>query len=96
MRAIVMRGLVEHRLVLSLAVSAGAGAAGLHTYPFPSENVILALIQLERPAVYAGFSYAYAKLWFTTSFFVSRILLSSCSSPATPSPRRHRTRGSAC
>jgi hypothetical protein len=71
-----MRTLVEHRFVWSLAISAVAGGAGLHTYPFPADNVIFALIQLERPVVYAAFSYAYAMLWFSTPFVASSIALS--------------------
>jgi hypothetical protein len=71
-----MRVLVEHRVVLSLAVSAVAGGVGLHLYPFPGDNPILSLIHLERPAVYAGFTYTYATLWFTTPFLLSSIGLS--------------------
>jgi hypothetical protein len=71
-----MRFLVEYRIVLSLAASAIGGAVGLHTCPFPAENVILALVRLERPLVYAGFAYTYAALWFSSSFFVASIALS--------------------
>ena len=55
-----MRFLVEYRFVLSLACSVGAGVAGLHAWPFPAENVFLALIQARQPAVYAGLLYTYA------------------------------------
>jgi hypothetical protein len=72
-----MRTLVEHRFVWSLAVSAVAGSAGLHAYPFPGDNLIFGLIQLERPGVYAAFSYAYATLWFSTPFVASSIVLSA-------------------
>ena len=71
-----MRTLVEHRFVWSLAISAVAGGAGLHAYPFPADHVIVALIQLERPGIYAAFSYAYALLWFSTPFVASSIVLS--------------------
>jgi len=71
-----MRRLVEYRFVLSLAMSAVAGGAGLRAYPFPGDNVILALLRLERPGVYAAFSYTYATLWFSTPFFASSIVLS--------------------
>ena len=43
--------------MLSLACSVGAGVAGLHAWPFPAENVFLALIQARQPAIYAGLSY---------------------------------------
>lgn len=68
--------LVELRVMLSLALSAIAGGLGLHVYPFPSDNPILGLVQLERPLVYAGFLYTYATLWFTTPFFLASIALS--------------------
>ena len=71
-----MRVVLEHRLLLNLLASAGVGATGLHTYPFPAHNGILSLIQLERPVVFDAFTYTYATLWFTTSFFVSSIVLS--------------------
>jgi ABC-type amino acid transport system permease subunit len=65
-----MRFLVEYRFVLSLACSAVAGVAGLHAWPFPAENVFLALLQVRQPAIYAGFSYTYAAMWFSTPFLV--------------------------
>jgi hypothetical protein len=71
-----VRLLVGHRVVLSLALSAIAGGVGLHVYPFPSANPILGLVQSERPLVYAGFLYTYATLWFTTPFFLASIGLS--------------------
>ena len=68
-----MRGLIEYRVVLSLAVSAVTGAVGLHVYPFPSDHVVLALVRLERPLVYAGFAYTYAALWVSSSFFLASV-----------------------
>jgi hypothetical protein len=68
-----MRRLTEYRVVLSLAVSAVAGAVGLHVCPFPGDHVILALVRLERPLIYAGFAYTYAALWFSSAFFVASI-----------------------
>ncbi|HYN09698.1 MAG TPA: TraM recognition domain-containing protein [Vicinamibacterales bacterium] len=64
-----MRALVEHRFVLSLALAAVTGVAGLHQWPFPEDNVFLQMIQAERPGLYAGFLYTYATLWFSTPFF---------------------------
>jgi hypothetical protein len=65
--------ILAHRTFLSLAISLAAGATGLHAWPFPARNPILALIRFEHPVVYAGLAYTYALLWFTTPFFVSSI-----------------------
>jgi hypothetical protein len=45
---------------------------GLHTWPFPAENVFLALIQARQPTIttHAGSSYTYATLWLSTPFLV--------------------------
>jgi hypothetical protein len=66
----------EYRSVLALAASVVSGTLGLRTYPFPVDNAVLALVHLERPLLYAGFTYAYAALWFSSSFFVASIALS--------------------
>ncbi|MEO7888857.1 MAG: type IV secretion system DNA-binding domain-containing protein [Vicinamibacterales bacterium] len=71
-----MHWVSEHRAVLSLGVSAIGGAVGLHACPFPADHVILSLVHLKRPLVYAGFAYIYAALWFTSSFFLGSIGLS--------------------
>jgi hypothetical protein len=71
-----MRTLVEYRVVLSLAISAVAGGAGLHAYPFPADHVIFALMRLEAPGRLRRLSYTYATLWSSTPFFVSSIVLS--------------------
>lgn len=68
-----MRWLIEYRFVLSLAASAVAGVLGLHAWPFPTDNPILGLIAVEQPGVYAGFTYMYAVLWFSTPFFAATI-----------------------
>jgi hypothetical protein len=71
-----MRVLLQLRFALCLAVSAAAGALGLHTWPFPADHPILDLVRLERPFVYAGFVYTYATLWFTSTFFLASIAAS--------------------
>jgi hypothetical protein len=68
-----MHRLVEYRFVVSLATSAAVGALGLHAWPFPANNPILALIAAGQPGVYAAFTYTYAVLWFSTPFFVATI-----------------------
>jgi hypothetical protein len=63
--------------VLSLAASALTGTIALRLYPFPADHVVLALIRLERPALDAALAYAYAALWFSSSFFLASIGVSS-------------------
>src|SRR5436309_1725251 len=65
-----MRRLVEYRIVVSLALSALAGAIGPKVYPFPSGNVFIALIHERQSPVYAALSYVYVTLWFSTSFLM--------------------------
>src|SRR5262245_29904366 len=72
-----MRPMLEFRFVMSLALSAIVGALGLRTWPFPTDDPILGLIHEMRPAVYAGFSYAYAAAWFTTPLIAISACLSS-------------------
>jgi hypothetical protein len=74
-----MPHLTHVRVVLSLGVSAVGGTLGLHQYPFPADHAVLALIHVVRPALYAGFAYAYASLWFTSSFFLASIGVSCVS-----------------
>jgi hypothetical protein len=64
---------MAHRVALSLAASALTGAIALHFYPFPADHVVLALIRLERPALYAALAYTYTALWFSSSFFLASI-----------------------
>ena len=52
------------------------GLAGLHAWPFPADHPILGLIEAHRPVLVAGFSYAYATVWFSTPFFVLNVLSS--------------------
>ena len=50
---------------------------GLHVWPWPVDDPILGLIGARRPDVYAGLQYGYATLWFTTSFLLFNLLLST-------------------
>jgi hypothetical protein len=74
-----MLRLTDYRIVLSLGVSAVGATLGLHAYPFPADHVVLTLIHLVRPGLYAGFMYAYATLWFTSAFFLASIGVSCVS-----------------
>ncbi len=71
-----MPRLTDSRTVLSLSVSAVAGTVGLHAYPFPADQAVLTLVHLKRPILYAGFTYTYAALWFSSAFFLASIACS--------------------
>jgi hypothetical protein len=49
------------------------GTLGLHEYPFPADRAVLARVHVVRAVLHAGFTYAYATLWFTSAFFVASI-----------------------
>src|SRR4051812_43657915 len=68
------RGAIEHRFVISLALSAVVGVAGLHAWPFPSGHALLGLIEANRPMLYAGFAYTYATVWFSTPFVLLNVV----------------------
>jgi hypothetical protein len=71
-----MQSLLEYRIVLSLALSSVAGTTGLQAFPFPSDNLILALVHAQQPFVYAIFSYTYTALWFSSSFLMASVVFS--------------------
>ena len=71
-----MRMLIEHRVVLSLALSTVIGSVGLRVWPFPVENVFLALIEVQRPNLYGSVAYAYATLWFSTPMLLLNVVFS--------------------
>lgn len=68
------RVLIEYRFVISLALSAVIGTAGLHAWPFPLQNALLGLVAASRPALYASLAYGYATVWFSTPFFALNVL----------------------
>ena len=89
-----MRALVEHRVVLSLALSARRGRAraarvavsGATTRPRADPGA-------SAPALYAGFAYTYATLWFTHAVLRVQHRASRCctsSSRAGTAPRRRQ------
>ncbi|ODS56042.1 MAG: hypothetical protein ABS36_06310 [Acidobacteria bacterium SCN 69-37] len=71
-----IRALVAHRVLLSLACSAIVGTMGVQAYPFPGTHPLLGLIDVHRPVVFAGVAYTYTALWFSTPFVLSSIVLS--------------------
>ena len=68
--------MTEYRFVISLGLAMLVGSAGLQVWPFPVDHPLLELIAVRRPAVYAGFLYGYATVWFTTPFLVINIFSS--------------------
>ena len=72
----VIQKVTEHRLVTSWLASAGIGASGLATWPLPASDWLLHEIRLGSPATYAAINYAYATLWFSSSFFATITTLS--------------------
>jgi hypothetical protein len=65
-----MRRLLEHRILICLALSAVGGAAGVSRWPFPGQEPVLAVIRDGAPAVYAVFLYGYITLWFSSTFLL--------------------------
>jgi hypothetical protein len=70
------RELVEHRLLISLGLSAACGLMLQSLYPIHESNSLLRLIALERPAIYRGLAWSYALFLYSTPFLVSSILFS--------------------
>ena len=70
------RVVTEYRFVISLALAAIVGAAGLRVWPVPSDHPLLELIAAHCPMVYAGFMYAYVTVWFSTPFvLISNVVI---------------------
>jgi hypothetical protein len=81
-----MRLLTDSRSLLSLLVAALVGVWGIRTWPWPSDQLLLALIQLERPTLAAALQYTYTTLWFSSPFFATSLVLSAITVFA---PRSH-------
>ena len=62
--------------MIAMAVAAVVGTWGVVTCPLPIDNAFLALIRLEKPAVFDVLAYSYAVMWFTTPFIGSSVLTS--------------------
>jgi hypothetical protein len=70
------RELVEHRLLISLGLSAACGLMLQSLYPIHESDSLLRLIALERPAIYQGLAWSYTLFLYSTPFLVSSILFS--------------------
>jgi hypothetical protein len=69
-----MRVLLEYRGAFNLAVAAIIGTLGQRAWPFPADNVFLAVIDARKPWLFDGLAYLYATLWFSTPFVALSIV----------------------
>jgi hypothetical protein len=67
------RFVLEHRILICLALSATGGATGVSRWRFPGQEPVLGVIREARPAVYAVLLYGYISLWFSSTFLVAYI-----------------------
>lgn len=79
-----MRLLIESRSLVSALAALLVGACGLRAWPWPDAQVLIAVVERERPTLAALLQYGYATLWFTTPFFVCNLLLSAVAIFAPP------------
>jgi hypothetical protein len=70
------RELVEHRLLISLGLSAACGLMFQSLYPIHESDPLLRLIALERPAIYLGLAWSYVLFLYSTPFLATSILFS--------------------
>lgn len=70
------RELIEHRLLISLGLSAACGLILQTVYPIHESDPLLRLIALQRPAIYWGLECSYALFLYSTPFLVTSILFS--------------------
>src|SRR5438128_12116632 len=68
-----MRAVLAYRAPLALALTAIVGTIGLRGWPFPADNVFLAVIEARKPWLFDGLAYLYATLWFSTPFIALSI-----------------------
>ncbi|HWR15487.1 MAG TPA: TraM recognition domain-containing protein [Terriglobales bacterium] len=71
-----MRYLTEHRLLLSIGLSAACGIVLQGLYPIDTADPLLRLIALERPTVYQILVRSYILFLFSTPYLVVSILFS--------------------
>jgi hypothetical protein len=71
-----IRPLVEHRLLLSLGLSAACGIFLNSVFPMNEADPLLRLIALERPGVFHGLVWSYDLFLYSTPFLVFSMALS--------------------
>jgi hypothetical protein len=73
-----MRTLLDHRALLTLALSLCAALVGTHLVPFPVDHPILRLIDAAQPTLFLALEYGYAAAWWSTSFLALTVIASVC------------------
>jgi hypothetical protein len=68
--------LTEHRSVLSLGLSVASGIVLQNLFPVRSNDPLLRLLALERPAIFQGLVWSYNIFLYSTPFLVLSILFS--------------------
>ena len=71
-----LREITERRFLMSWLASLCLGVSGLFVWPFPAQDWLLQVIRTQRPDLHATLGFAYATLWFSSSFFASATVLS--------------------
>jgi hypothetical protein len=69
-----MRAVLDYRGPITLALAGVIGVVGLQRWPFPAENVFLAVMEARKPWLFDGLAYLYATLWFSTPFVALSIV----------------------
>lgn len=87
-----LQALAQVRLVLAMTIAAAVGTWGLRAYPVRlADDLVLQMIFVRKPAVFAVLSYGYATLWFSTPFLLASMamsLLAIAASRHAPTVRR--------
>jgi len=68
--------LIEHRLLLSLGLSATCGLVLQGLWPIQESDPLLRLIAIERPVIYHGLVWSYTLFLYSTPFLAISILFS--------------------
>jgi hypothetical protein len=68
------RVLLEHRLVINLALGTVAGVIGPACLPVDQNNPLLMLIAGQRPVVFAILTHGYVAIWCSTAFLFFTVL----------------------
>lgn len=72
-----IRGLLEHRVVLTVSVGGVVGAVFLRLVPFEGEAMLLALLRIKTPWLFEALRFGYAAMAFTTPCLLITMALSA-------------------
>src|SRR5918996_1255250 len=87
-----IRNILAARALVAMGVAAVVGTWGVFAHPVDLENPFLDLIALQNPPVFRVFTYGYATLWFSSTFFAASLALSVLAIVASRAPDRVRAR----